>query len=103
MTARCLTPWRSDPSHSASTTCRDRPAPVWRWGRFVYVRFHGEATKYAGGYPSHTLRGWADWLAEMIWTGKDIYGYFNNDVGGHSPRDALTLHRYLSTLTARAS
>ena len=69
----------------------------------MYVRFHGEATKYAGGYPSHTLRGWADWLAEMIWTGKDIYGYFNNDVGGHSPRDALTLHRYLSTLTARAS
>ena len=32
MTARCLTPWRSDPSHSASTTCRDRPAPVWQWG-----------------------------------------------------------------------
>ena len=72
-------------------------------GPFVYVRFHGEATKYADGYPSHTLRGWADWLAEMIWTGKDVYGYFNNDVGGHAPRDALTLRRYLSTFTARAS
>ena len=64
---------------------------------------HGSATKYAGGYPSHTLRAWADWLAEMIRNGKDVCGYFNNDVGGHAPRDALTLHRYLSTLTARAS
>ena len=25
-----------------------------------------------------------------------MYAYFNNDVGGHAPRDALTLRRYMS-------
>jgi len=24
-----------------------------------------------------------------------VYAYFNNDVGGHAPRDALTLRRAL--------
>lgn len=27
--------------------------------------------------------------------GCDVYAYFNNDVGGHAPRDAVTLRRVL--------
>jgi len=29
--------------------------------------------------------------------GVDLYTYFNNDVGGHAPRDAVALRRLLET------
>jgi len=66
-----------------------------RTGAFVYVRFHGATSKYGGGYPETRLRGWADWLNARRGEGCDVYAYFNNDVGGHAPRDALTLRRAL--------
>ena len=59
-------------------------------GPFVYVRFHGW-TKYAGRYEDGRLDEWADWLAERVADGKDVFAYFNNDVGGHAPRDAVRL------------
>jgi uncharacterized protein YecE (DUF72 family) len=27
--------------------------------------------------------------------GCDVFAYFNNDIGGHAPRDAMTLRRVL--------
>ena len=62
---------------------------------FVYVRFHGSGTKYGGGYSDARLRGWAEWLNERRAEGSDVYAYFNNDIGGHAPRDAVTLRRVL--------
>jgi uncharacterized protein YecE (DUF72 family) len=59
-------------------------------GPFCYVRFHG-ATKYSGRYGDETLAGWADWLVERVKAGAAVYAYFNNDVGGHAPRDAVRL------------
>ena len=59
-----------------------------RVGPFVYVRFHGAAGNYGGGYPRSGCRGWADWLNVERAAGADVYAYFNNDVGGHAPRDA---------------
>jgi len=74
-------------------------------GPFIYVRFHGW-TKYAGRYEDERLDEWADWLAARIVDGLDVFAYFNNDVGGHAPRDAVRLrdriHARLST-TALAS
>ncbi|MGH9163270.1 MAG: DUF72 domain-containing protein [Vicinamibacteraceae bacterium] len=64
-------------------------------GPFVYLRFHGADARYTGGYGSRRLRVWADWLAEARRSGRDVYVYFNNDIGGHAPRDALTLRRLL--------
>jgi uncharacterized protein YecE (DUF72 family) len=64
---------------------------------FVYVRFHGASGTYSGGYPAHRLRGWAEWIRAQIAGGTDVYAYFNNDVGGHAPRDALTLRRFLES------
>jgi uncharacterized protein YecE (DUF72 family) len=64
-------------------------------GPFVYLRFHGADARYSGGYGSRRLRGWADWLAEARRSGRDAYVYFNNDIGGHAPRDALTLRGLL--------
>jgi uncharacterized protein YecE (DUF72 family) len=62
-----------------------------RLGPFVYVRFHGATGKYGGSYSDDRLRGWAEWLEAQRAEGYDVYAYFNNDVGGHAPRNALTL------------
>jgi uncharacterized protein YecE (DUF72 family) len=64
-------------------------------GPFVYVRFHGYDQKYGGRYSEDRLADWADWLAARLAEGLDVYAYFNNDVGGHAPRDALRLRRML--------
>ena len=67
-------------------------------GPFVYVRFHGAASKYGGGYSDARLRGWAEWLNARRDEGRDVYAYFNNDIGGHAPRDAVTLRRVLEEI-----
>ena len=59
-------------------------------GPFVYARFHG-TTKYGGRYDDGTLESWAEWLAGRARDGSPVYAYFNNDVGGHAPRDAARL------------
>lgn len=66
-----------------------------RVGPFVYVRFHGPAGQYRGGYSNERLARWAGWLDAQRKTGADVYAYFNNDLGGHAPRDAVTLRRFL--------
>ena len=59
-------------------------------GPFVYARFHG-TTKYGGRYDDQTLESWAEWLVARAREGSPVYAYFNNDVGGHAPRDAARL------------
>ncbi|HET6252639.1 MAG TPA: DUF72 domain-containing protein [Puia sp.] len=48
---------------------------------FIYLRFHGPAGDYKGGYPATILAAWADrinlWLSEE----KAVYVYFNNTIG----------------------
>ena len=70
---------------------RDSASGRLRIGPIVYVRFHGPSGRYHGGYSSEALQSWADWLRVQLDGGVDVYAYFNNDVGGHAPRDALTL------------
>ena len=70
---------------------RDTASGRLRIGPIVYVRFHGPSGRYHGGYSSEALQSWADWLRVQLDGGVDVYAYFNNDVGGHAPRDALTL------------
>jgi uncharacterized protein YecE (DUF72 family) len=72
-----------------------------RIGPFVYVRFHGASGRYGGGYPPHRLDAWAAWLADQALGGADLYAYFNNDVGGHAPRDAVRLRDLLRARTGR--
>ena len=64
-----------------------------RLGPIVYVRFHGSTGKYQGGYSRAQLRNWATWLNVQRSVGCDVYAYFNNDIGGHAPRDAIALKR----------
>ena len=66
-----------------------------RVGPFIYLRFHGSGQKYGGAYPDHRLRDWAAWLREHLDEGVEAFAYFNNDTGGHAPRDAVRLRRFL--------
>ena len=52
---------------------------------FVYLRFHGPAGDYKGGYDGAVLERRAQRAREWLFTGKDVYVYFNNTIG-----DALT-------------
>jgi uncharacterized protein YecE (DUF72 family) len=63
-------------------------------GPFVYVRFHGPQ-KYNGRYDDGTLKRWAAWLVQRSGEGLPIYAYFNNDTGGHAPRDAVRLREMI--------
>ena len=66
-----------------------------RIGPSVYVRFHGASGRYDGSYPDDRLADWAGWLHGERTRGTDVFAYFNNDVGGHAPRNALVLRRHL--------
>jgi uncharacterized protein YecE (DUF72 family) len=85
--------------HNVALCLHDMPGSAtgqMQVGPFVYVRFHG-ATKYAGRYGDERLDEWADWLAGRAAEGMDVFAYFNNDVGGHAPRDAMRLRQRLET------
>lgn len=59
----------------------------------VYVRMHGpdSDSMYAGCYSTDELRGWAGRIAEWTSEGRDVWFYFNNDLGGHAVRNAIFL------------
>ncbi|CAN7445699.1 DUF72 domain-containing protein [Knoellia sp. LjRoot47] len=58
---------------------------------FHYVRLHGEQKLYAGGYSDETLDAWAGRLVQWDAAGEDTYVYFDNDIDGRAPWDALHL------------
>ena len=66
-------------------------------GPFVYVRFHG-TSRYGGRYDDRRLDAWAAWLTDRVRDGLRVFAYFNNDIGGHAPRDAVRLRARLHTL-----
>lgn len=61
---------------------------------FTYLRFHGAAG--GGRYSEHALEAWADWIRSQRERGVDVWAYFNNDLGGHAVRNALTLRALLA-------
>lgn len=63
-----------------------QPAPD-----LAYVRLHGEERLYAGGYSDAALDRWASRLRGWASDGRDVYAYFDNDVDGKAPFDALRL------------
>ncbi|MHA7652548.1 DUF72 domain-containing protein [Mycobacterium sp. ML4] len=64
----------------------------------VYIRMHGpgQDTMYSGSYSHDELRAWADRIAEWTSEARDVWMYFNNDLGGHAVRNALSLTEMLS-------
>ena len=71
-----------------------RPDPV-TTAPFAYVRMHaGEGP--GGSFSPRQLAWWSGTLRALRSGGKNCYVYFNNDRGGHAPRDATALLHRLS-------
>jgi uncharacterized protein YecE (DUF72 family) len=86
---------------------------------FVYLRLHGPRALYSSGYTSAELEQWAGKI--RAWSEgsepgdarrlserkpprrkhRDVYVYFDNDSGGHAPRDAAELISLLTQGGAR--
>ena len=65
-------------------------------GPVVYMRFHGPA-RYRGRYSRQRLIASAAWCADRLSDGVPVYVYFNNDIGGHAPRDAIRFRELMRT------
>ena len=69
----------------------------------VYVRLHGHERTYASRYGADGLEPWAErargWLAE----GREVHVYFDNDMEGAAPDDALRLMEMLGVRPAWAA
>ena len=62
---------------------------------FTYVRFHGREGLYSGDYSDSEL---SDFAKRIIKLGKGLdstFIYFNNDIGGHAIKNALTIREFL--------
>ncbi|MBO9202796.1 MULTISPECIES: DUF72 domain-containing protein [Niastella] len=57
---------------------------------FVYLRFHGPAGDYRGGYSDGYLQQQAEQINTWRQEGKDVYVYFNNTIGD-AFKNAMTL------------
>lgn len=60
---------------------------------FAYFRFHGPREMFASSYTDAQLEEWANRAAALSRDTHSIFAYFNNDSGGHAPRNARDLRR----------
>ena len=59
---------------------------------FIYIRRHGTSEGlYSGSYSGEQLEREAARIRQWVKEGKSVYAYFNNDIGGHSFRNAEQL------------
>lgn len=77
----------------------DSRTPEILTSKVAYVRFHGPQGTYSGGYSDDVLKGWAYKIVEWKKSRIQSYIYFNNDIGGFAPRNALTLKKFVYDLT----
>ncbi len=61
---------------------------------FIYLRFHGPAGDYKGGYDAAALKEYAEMIKTWQAQNKEVYVYFNNTIG-----DAIKDLETLRTLT----
>jgi uncharacterized protein YecE (DUF72 family) len=71
----------------------DAPSPWEATARHVYVRGHGPGGDYRGRYDDQTLREWANRIGGWRGEGRDVFAYFDNDIGVAAPADAEALRR----------
>jgi len=72
-------------------------SPLEITANFTYLRFHGPGkARYAGSYSTDSLESWAakltDWRNDL----REVYVYFNNDIGGCAVKNALELKSFLA-------
>ena len=64
---------------------------------FVYLRFHGPKELYASNYDDALLERWAERIRIWLADGRDVFGYFNNDVPDYAPYNALRLRELIAS------
>jgi uncharacterized protein YecE (DUF72 family) len=73
----------------AALVLQDMPASrIWENrtpAAFVYLRYHGPAGDYKGGYPDTRLETDAKLIRQWLAAGRDVYAYFNNTIGDAFP------------------
>ena len=62
---------------------------------FRYVRLHGDAELYASGYSDARARPVGRRPAAAGPTNRDVFVYFDNDIKGYAPHDAMALQERL--------
>ena len=67
------------------------PMPRETTSDFQYVRLHGSRELYASGYTSDELDTWAADVRGWLDLGQDVHVYFDNDIHGYAPWDAVGL------------
>jgi uncharacterized protein YecE (DUF72 family) len=60
-------------------------------GSIRYARLHGDKELYASGYTDRALDEWSDRCRGWAAAGRDVYVYFDNDMKGYAPHDAMRL------------
>jgi uncharacterized protein YecE (DUF72 family) len=55
----------------------------------IYIRFHGPGALYASSYSDEELAHYAQKCKHWVEEGHIIWAFFNNDIFGYAPRDAL--------------
>ncbi|GGK64697.1 DUF72 domain-containing protein [Rufibacter glacialis] len=70
---------------------------------FVYIRLHGPEGKYDGSYSEAALQTWASHCRHWAQAGKDVYIYFDNDINGHAPVNALRLQELVKEVLSSES
>lgn len=66
---------------------------------WTYLRFHGASAE--GDYTSQALTAWAARIRDLLAGGRDVYAYFNNDVGGYALYNAADLMRFVQQADTR--
>lgn len=96
--------WRNESTYSmlrsygVAACLVDTPnfrSPVIATTDFIYVRFHGVDSLYAGSYEHEPLKRWAVDIADLSQGIRPVYAYFNNDANAYAADNALTLRRLL--------
>ncbi len=63
---------------------------------YIYIRRHGpEGQAYRGCYSEKQLKDLAKKIKKWLNQGKDVYVYFNNDIEGYAPQNALQLKKLI--------
>lgn len=72
------------------------PLTNWVTADVAYIRLHGRETWYGYEYSLQELRDICKLIDKLRADGvKKVYVYFNNDIGGFAPKNALTLMQLL--------
>jgi uncharacterized protein YecE (DUF72 family) len=70
--------------------------PMITTGPIAYLRFHGSGARYGGNYSDEMLHEWTKQIRALSSDVESVWCFFNNDIGGHAPRNAVTLREMLA-------